>query len=54
MLSISSLWTLAFMSLPEFFYERVTSEIHQQMEGVLALAERRAEALLRTIGKWIE
>ncbi|KQW72953.1 hypothetical protein ASE17_08310 [Phenylobacterium sp. Root77] len=42
MLSISSLWTLAFMSLPEFFYERVTSEIHQQMEGVLALAERLA------------
>ena len=30
------------MSLPEFFYERVTSEIHQQMEGVLALAERLA------------
>jgi len=28
------------MSLPEFFFERVTSEIHQQMEGVLALAER--------------
>ena len=42
MLSISSPWTLAFMSLPEFFYERVTSEIHQQMEGVLALAERLA------------
>ena len=42
MLSISSLWTLAFMSLPEFFYERVTSEIHQQMEGILALAERLA------------
>ena len=31
MLSISSPWTLAYMSLPEFFYERVTSEIHQQM-----------------------
>jgi CheY-like chemotaxis protein len=30
------------MSLPEFFYERVTSEIQQQMEGVLALAERLA------------
>ena len=30
------------MSLPEFFFERVTSEIHQQMEGVLALAERLA------------
>ena len=30
------------MSLPEFFYERITSEIHQQMEGVLALAERLA------------
>jgi CheY-like chemotaxis protein len=28
------------MSLPDFFFERVTSEIHQQMEGVLALAER--------------
>lgn len=28
------------MSLPEFFIERVTSEIHQQMEGVLALADR--------------
>lgn len=42
MLSISSPWTPAFMSLPEFFYERVTSEIHQQMEGVLALAERLA------------
>jgi CheY-like chemotaxis protein len=28
------------MSLPYFFFERVTSEIHQQMEGVLALAER--------------
>lgn len=42
MLSISSLWTPALMSLPEFFFERVTSEIHQQMEGVLALAERLA------------
>ena len=30
------------MSLPEFFFERVTSEIHQQMEGVLALTERLA------------
>ena len=30
------------MSLPDFFFERVTSEIHQQMEGVLALAERLA------------
>ncbi|MFN3511510.1 MAG: response regulator [Phenylobacterium sp.] len=30
------------MSLPEFFFERVTREIHQQMEGVLALAERLA------------
>ncbi|KRB52216.1 response regulator [Phenylobacterium sp. Root700] len=30
------------MSLPEFFFERVTSEIHQQMEGVLALSERLA------------
>ncbi|HEY9234884.1 MULTISPECIES: response regulator [Phenylobacterium] len=30
------------MSLPEFFFERITSEIHQQMEGVLALAERLA------------
>ena len=30
------------MSLPEFFFERVTSEIHQQMEGVLALADRLA------------
>ena len=28
------------MSLPDFFFERVTSEIHQQMEGVLALSER--------------
>jgi hypothetical protein len=28
------------MSSPDFFFERVTSEIHQQMEGVLALAER--------------
>ncbi|HEX5377272.1 MAG TPA: response regulator [Phenylobacterium sp.] len=28
------------MSLSDFFFERVTSEIHQQMEGVLALAER--------------
>ncbi|HQT54613.1 MAG TPA: response regulator [Phenylobacterium sp.] len=30
------------MSLPDFFFERITSEIHQQMEGVLALAERLA------------
>ena len=30
------------MSLPDFFFERVTSEIHQQMEGVLALADRLA------------
>jgi CheY-like chemotaxis protein len=28
------------MSLPEFFFERVTGEIRQQMDGVLALAER--------------
>jgi len=28
------------MSLPDFFFERVTTEIHQQMDGVLALAER--------------
>ena len=42
MVSISSPRTSAFMSLPEFFFERVTSEIHQQMEGVLALAERLA------------
>jgi CheY-like chemotaxis protein len=28
------------MPSKEFFFERVTSEIHQQMEGVLALAER--------------
>lgn len=30
------------MSLPESFFERVTGEIHQQMEGVLALTERLA------------
>ncbi|WP_304166616.1 response regulator [Phenylobacterium aquaticum] len=30
------------MPSQEFFFERVTSEIHQQMEGVLALAERLA------------
>lgn len=30
------------MSSKEFFFERVTREIHQQMEGVLALAERLA------------
>jgi CheY-like chemotaxis protein len=34
------------MSLPDFFFERVTSEIHQQMEGVLALTERLAKAQL--------
>ncbi len=30
------------MSFPDFFFERLTSEIHQQMEGVLALTERLA------------
>jgi two-component system, sensor histidine kinase len=30
------------MSLPESFFERVAGEIHQQMEGVLALTERLA------------
>jgi len=34
------------MSLPEFFIERVASEIHQQMEGVLALTDRLARASL--------
>ncbi|HEY9217004.1 MAG TPA: response regulator [Phenylobacterium sp.] len=28
------------MSLPEFFFERVTDEVRQQMDGVLALAQR--------------
>lgn len=30
------------MSLPEFFFDRVSAEIRQQMDGVLALAERLA------------
>ena len=30
------------MSSQQFVFERVTSEIHQQMEGVLALADRLA------------
>ena len=30
------------MSSQQFFFERITSEIHQQMEGVLALADRLA------------
>jgi CheY-like chemotaxis protein len=28
------------MALPDYFFERVTSDIHQQMDGVLALAEQ--------------
>src|SRR5262249_51193168 len=28
------------MALPDFFFERVTSDIRQQMEGVLALTEQ--------------
>lgn len=28
------------MSLPEFFFERITDEVRQQMDGVLALAQR--------------
>ena len=28
------------MSLPEFFFDRVTADIRQQMEGILALADQ--------------
>src|SRR5678816_1575791 len=28
------------MSLPEFFFDRVTADIRQQMEGVLALTDQ--------------
>lgn len=34
------------MSLPEFFFERVSTDIRQQLEGVRALAERLADRRL--------
>ena len=34
------------MSLPEFFFDRVTADIRQQMDGVLALAEQLARQRL--------
>lgn len=34
------------MSLPEFFFERVTADIRQQMDGVRALAERLCDRRL--------
>lgn len=36
------------MSLPEFFFERITDEVRQQMDGVLALAQRLARQPLGT------
>jgi CheY-like chemotaxis protein len=39
------------MSLPQFFAERVTAEIRQQMEGVLALADQLARQRLTADGQ---
>ena len=39
------------MSLPDFFFERVTADIRQQMDGVLALTEQLARQRLTADGE---
>jgi two-component system, sensor histidine kinase len=39
------------MSLPDFFFDRVTAEVRQQMEGVLALSEQLARQRLTPDGE---
>jgi CheY-like chemotaxis protein len=39
------------MSLPEFFFERVTADIRQQMDGVLALTDQLARQRLTADGE---
>jgi CheY-like chemotaxis protein len=39
------------MSLPEFFFDRVTADIRQQMDGVLALTEQLARQRLTADGE---
>ena len=41
-----------FMSLPEFFFERVTADIRERMDGVLALTEQlvRQRSRLNRLG----
>jgi len=39
------------MSLPDFFFDRVTADIHLQMDGVVALAEQLAKQRLTADGE---